>query len=303
MDRTLVILNPWAGRGKAGRQWHALEHALHTAGVRFDAVTTEARGAMLLAQRGADEGYRQIVAVGGDGTINEVVNGIRQTSDAGGPSAQLGVVPLGTGSDFIKSVSGITPDDLTGAATRLARGTAQTVDIAHVTTDDGAARYFINGLGMGFDAAAAAEALKIVKVKGFAVYLLAIGRTLLHYRPEIMTVRYNDVEVHKPLMFTSVGNGRCQAGGFYLTPEAAIDDGELDVCMVDKLRLDQIVRHIGKVVRGTHIALPIVKMGRTQAITVSSETDIPVATDGEVISTTAREVRVTIVPKAIELIV
>ena len=121
MDRSLIILNPWAGRGKAGREWHALEAALLTAGVAFDAVTTEARGAAVsMAQRGAAEGYAQIVAVGGDGTINEVVNGIRQTQDAGGPAARLGIVPLGTGSDFIKSVPGFQPDDLAGAAERLA---------------------------------------------------------------------------------------------------------------------------------------------------------------------------------------
>ena len=137
--------------------------------------------------------------------------------------------------------------------------------------------------------------------KGFAVYLLAIGRTLLHYRPDTMTVRFGNTEVSKPLMFTSIGNGRCQAGGFYLTPEAKIDDGVLDLCIVDRLRLDQIARYIGMVAKGTHTTLPVVQMARAAAVEISSKADLPVSTDGEVISTAAHEVRVAIVPAGIAI--
>src|SRR5690349_24626581 len=116
MDNILIILNPWAGRGTAGQRRPDLEAALRQAGVPFDIVTTHARGgATELAWQGIERGYDPIVAVGGDGTINEVVNGIKGAEPSLGRRARLGIVPLGTGSDFIKTLAGAEPNDISGA--------------------------------------------------------------------------------------------------------------------------------------------------------------------------------------------
>ena len=304
MERCLIILNPWAGRGTAGQRRGELEVALQSAGVAYTLVTTEARGsATELARQGVEHGCDQIVAVGGDGTINEIVNGIKEAEIRFGRRATLGIIPLGTGSDFVKTVHTIKPSDVAGAVQRLATGTVQAVDVGYVRVGDHNGRYFVNALGMGLDAQAAAEALKITKLKGLAVYFLAIIRALAHYKAHPMQVQYDNEQVQRRLLFTSVANGRCQAGGFWLTPDAVIDDGLLDLCLVDNLRLDEIIRYLPRVMKGTHTNLKQVIMGRARSIRLECVAPIPVATDGEVIATQARCVTIETLPQALEVLV
>src|SRR5262245_32261900 len=183
MAKTLVIINPWAGRGAAGRRRPELEATLAQAGVEYAVVTTHAHGgAIELAWQGVERGYERIVAVGGDGTINEVVNGIKGAEAGLGRRAQLGIIPLGTGSDFVKVLEGVEPNDLAGGARRLAGDRLKSVDLGRVRVGDDEPRFFINALGMGFDAQAAAEALKLTKLKGMAVYLVAIIKALANYK-------------------------------------------------------------------------------------------------------------------------
>ncbi|HEX9372185.1 MAG TPA: diacylglycerol kinase family protein [Roseiflexaceae bacterium] len=304
MTKLLVILNPWAGRGAAGRSRPALEQALRQAGVEHAIVATHARGgATELAWQGVERGYGRIVAVGGDGTINEVVNGIKGAEASLGRRAQLAIIPLGTGSDFVKALDGVEPNDLGGGVRRAVGGRARTIDLGRVQVDDGEPRYFINALGMGLDAQVAAESLKLTKLKGLAVYLVAIIRALASYKAHPMNVEYDGRRVHRRLLFASVANGRCQGGGFWLTPTAEIDDGLLDLCLVDNMRLDEIIRHFPKVLDGTHVDMRQVTMGRARTIGVACGAPIPVATDGEVISTDARRITAETVAGALEILV
>jgi YegS/Rv2252/BmrU family lipid kinase len=304
--KTCVILNPWAGRGTAGQRRPELEAALRAAGVAFDLVTTYARGgATELTYQAIERGYECVVAVGGDGTINEVVNGLLGGRERLGREAALAIVPLGTGSDFVKALDGFEPNDLTGAARRLAAGRTRLVDAGLITVESPAGqerRYFINGLGMGLDAQVAVESLKITGLKGIAVYLMAIIRALASYKAHVMTVRFDDYEVRRRLLFASVAGGRCQGGGFWMTPESQIDDGLLDLCIVERLRLDQIIRYLPRLMEGSHTTLREVTMGRARQIEVICQAGIPVATDGEVVATAATRVRVEVVPGAIQLV-
>lgn len=303
-DKALVILNPWAGRGTAGERRAELEAALQRARVPFELVTTHSRGgATELAWQGVEQGFSRVVAVGGDGTINEVVNGIKGAEAAGGKRAQLGIIPLGTGSDFIKSLNQVYPNDIGGGVERLARGEARPVDLGRAQVGDAEPRLFVNALGMGFDAQVAAEALKITRVKGFAVYLLAIFRALASYKAHPMVVEFDDRRVSKRLLFTAIGNGRAQGGGFLLTPDGRVDDGLLDLCLVDNLRLDEIIRHLPKVLEGTHTSLRQVTMGRARRVQITCSAPMPVQADGEILATDARSVTVEILPGAIDVIV
>lgn len=303
MDKALIILNPWAGRGHAGERRHDLDLALERAGIEYDMVMTHTRGgATEMAWQAVERGYAAIIAVGGDGTINEAVNGIKGAETSCGRRVPLGIVPLGTGCDFIKVLDGFEPNDIYGSVQRIARGATRTIDLGHVCVDDEQERWFINALGTGFDAQAAAEALKITRFKGFAVYLLAIIRALASYKAHPMTVEYDSKRVHRRLLFVSIANGRYQAGGFLLTPDAQIDDGLLDTCLVDNLRLDEIIRHLPKVLEGTHTKLRQVTMGRARHITITSAAPIPVATDGEVLSTAAHMVTAELVPAALDIL-
>ena len=304
MEKLLVILNPWAGRGASGRRRPELEQALRESGADFDIVTTHAvGGATELAWQGVERSYGRIIAVGGDGTINEVVNGIKGAEASLGRRAQLGIIPLGTGSDFVKSLGDVEPNDLHGGIRRAVGEHMRVVDLGRVQVGDRAPRFFINALGMGLDAQVAAESLKLTKLKGLAVYLVAILRALANYKAHPMTVEYDGTRIHRRLLFASPANGRCQGGGFWLTPDALIDDGLLDICLVDKMRLDEIIRHIPKVMEGTHTHLKQVTMGRARTINVSCAATIPGATDGEVIATDAHSITVETLPGAIEVLV
>jgi YegS/Rv2252/BmrU family lipid kinase len=307
-----IILNPNAGRGSAGKRRSELERALHQAGINFDLLTTHARGgATELTYQALERGYDQVTAVGGDGTINEIVNGILGRQTRHGKQAQhtrpsLGIVPLGTGSDFIKVLDGVKPNDLAGAVRRLARGQTRAVDVAHVRARNPLqtyTRYFINGMTLGLDSQVAVESLKVNKLKGRAVYLLAILRALKNYHAHPMTVRFDGREVYRRLLFANVANGRYQGGGFRMTPDALIDDGLLDLCMVDNLRLDQIARYLPRLTKGTHTRLRQVRMDRARHVTIECSEPLPVATDGEVIVTDARYVEVEVLPGALEIVV
>jgi diacylglycerol kinase (ATP) len=303
MDKILVILNPWAGRGSAGQRRADLERGLHEAGVPFELVTTHARGgATELAWQGIERGCGRIVAVGGDGTINEVANGIKEAEAALGRRARLGVIPLGTGSDFIKSLDGIEANDLAGGIRRIVTNTIRSVDLGRVRVDDGDTRLFINAVGMGLDAQVAAESLKLTRLKGMAVYLVAIIRALANYRAHPMTVEYDGQRLQRRLLFASIANGRCQGAGFWLTPDAVVDDGLLDLCLVDNMRLDQIIRALPRLMEGSHTTLKQVTMGRGQHIRVTCTAPVPVATDGEVVATNARGITIETLPGALDIL-
>jgi YegS/Rv2252/BmrU family lipid kinase len=304
MDKTLVILNPRAGRGAAGRRRGDLELAFQQAGVPFELVTTHAPGsATKLAAQGVERGCDPIVAIGGDGTINEVVNGIKQAESSVGRRARLGIIPLGTGSDFIKSLGGIAANDSAGGVRRVAARRARPIDLGRVQIARGDSRLFVNAVGMGLDAQVAAESLKLTHLKGFAVYLVAILRALTNYQAHSMTVEYDHQRLQRRLLFASIANGRCQGAGFWLTPNALVDDGLLDLCLVDNLRLDQILRYLPRLMKGTHTTLKQVTIARARHFRVSCAAPVPVATDGEVIAVAAREITVETLPAAIEVLV
>lgn len=301
-----VILNPAAGRGLAGRRRHIIEAELRKHNLEFEIFTTHARGgATELAIQAINRGSTQIVAVGGDGTINEVVNGIVERGKR--TAVTFGIIPLGTGSDFVKSLPGVKPNDISAAVQRLAANQTQAIDVGRIRVTAGRltlTRYFINGLGMGLDAAVAVESLKIPYLRGFAVYLISVLRALATYRPGPMTVRFDGQRVSRQLFFASVGNGRCQGGGFWITPDARLDDGLLDLCIVDTMPMARALRKIPLLMRGVHTNEPEVTMARARRIEVTCPTPtIPVATDGEVVATAAQRVEVEVVPRAVRLLV
>jgi diacylglycerol kinase (ATP) len=231
------------------------------------------------------------------------VHGIKGAEASLGRRARLGVIPLGTGSDFVKALDGVEANDIHGGVQRAVGERMRAVDLGLVRVGDNAPRFFINALGMGLDAQVAAESLKLTKLKGLAVYLVAIIRALANYKAHPMTVEYDGSRIHRRLLFASSANGRCQGGGFWMTPDALIDDGLLDLCMIDNMRLDEIIRYIPKLMEGTHTSLKQVTMARARNISVTCAAPIPVATDGEVIATDARRITVETLPGAIEVLV
>lgn len=274
--RVLVVLNPSAGGGRARALAQPIGRALQQAEVDFELAIAEQPGdARLLAS--AQSGFRTVVAAaGGDGTVHEVVNGLLHTAAPERPA--LAVLPIGTGNDFSKLLSGRTLDSavraLAGAATRL-------IDAGHVRWQDGE-EYFINGMGTGIDVEVVRQIQGMSRVRGVAGYLLGVLRALRVFEPIELRYRLGGEWQRRRVMIIAVGNGVCQGGGFYLTPDAAPDDGRLDLCTVNELRLPGIVRALPRLMRGRHTSLPAVTMRRFELLEVESP-DAPLffQVDGE----------------------
>jgi diacylglycerol kinase (ATP) len=296
--RTKVILNPYAGNWTGARRANDVRSALLAAGVKHDLVFTERPGhAVELAWRAPDEGYDTVVAVGGDGTVNEVVNGLARAAQVDKPGiiGTLGIIPIGTGNDFAE-MSGI-PLNLTEASRRLALGQTRLIDIGRVND-----RFFSNECGVGFEAQVAIEAQRLKRLRRFLVYLVAVFRALFRYRQPTMTVKWDSGEVTQRILMVSAGNGRRAGGGFYLTPEAKFDDGLLDYMYADALSRPEILRLLPKAMNGTHIYDPAAHLGRTTRLTITSTVPVPVHCDGEILTAEAQQVDIEVLPARLRLI-
>ena len=200
MGPVKVILNPIAGRGYGARSEAKLRHFLDAERLSFDLVRTERPGhAIALATAAANDGFDVVVAAGGDGTTHEVVNGLMAASGAasnGNVAGTLGVIPVGSGSDFANAVN--VPPDLEGACRQLARGQARLVDICQVTVDDQPPRYFDNTVNIGFGGIVTFEARKVKWVRGMALYLPVVLKTIFLTNAPNVTIAYDGQEMTLP---------------------------------------------------------------------------------------------------------
>lgn len=273
-----------------------MQHALHAAGIDFESVISENHGhAIELARRAALAGWELIVAAGGDGTVNEVVNGL-MLAEAEGAHSRLGVLPIGSGNDFA-SVLGI-PMDLTQAAQKLAQGTLRRVDLGRVN-----GRWFDNNVGMGFEAMVNIEAHRITWLQGQPLYLLAVFRALTRYPLPVVDIYKDDGDrLAKQILMISVGNNRRNGGGFLVNPYAVSDDGLLDLCIVDAISRREILRLLPKVMKGAHDGEPTVELTRSTRLVVESSVPLPLHADGEILENEALRVEVTVEPGRLAVI-
>lgn len=304
MPGACVILNPRAGRGRAGHQRDELLAALRRAGIEFALSTTTAPNtAPYLAAQAIERGYDIVIAVGGDGTLNEVVNGMVAAQESSGRRAKLALIPIGTDQDFVKVTRGLRVNDIAQTIQQITAGQSRPIDLGRVTVETGTGqvrRCFINGLGLGIDAQVTLESTRLPRLPQGYVWPASIVRALLRYRPTWTRLRFDEYEIQGMTLLATVANGRSQGGSFRLTPDALIDDGLLDICVAGLLRPDQIVRYIPRIVEGRHTGLPQVTMGRARRVQLDTADPVPVAADGEVVVTATRRAVVEVLPGAIE---
>jgi len=287
-SRYRVIVNPWAGRGNGQRLLPQVRGLLQ--GLPHDLVLTEApRHATALAAAAADEGYEVVVAVGGDGTNFEVLNGLA------GRETAMAFLPIGSGNDLIKPL-GI-PRDLAGAARRLREGRVRRIDLGRVGDT-----YFGNGLGVGFDARVALESYRLPRLRGLPLYMAAIWRAVWRFHSPALTIHYDGREIQGRFMMANVANGRCLAAGFWLTPQAEMDDGLLDLCLVADMPLPIFFYHLPKVLRGRHTHLREVTMLRARRVTVEAQSPVPMHADGEVLDEAVTSLGIEVVPGALRVL-
>jgi diacylglycerol kinase (ATP) len=299
MSPIKVILNPVAGRGYGAKVEPELRRHLAAQDLDFDLVQTTAPWhAAELAEQAANDGFEIVVAAGGDGTTNEVVNGL-MTASQGGVTCTLGVIPVGSGSDFANNV-GI-PAELQAACRTLARGQTRVVDVCQVTIPGQPPRYFDNTVNVGFGGTVTVEAKKIKWVRGMALYLPAVLKTVFLAQNPRVTLEYDDREMVLPALMICVGNGAREGGGFFCTPNAQLDDGLLDLCIVREIGRVAMLGLIPHFMKGTHVDREPVTMTRARRVTISSQDNLIAHMDGEVLCTDAHHITCEILPQRLRV--
>jgi diacylglycerol kinase (ATP) len=301
MGRIKIILNPVAGRGYGARSEPEIRRFLEATGVDYDLVLTEGFWhAAELAEQAVKDGVDLIVAAGGDGTVHEVVNGMMATvNDDSKVAGTLGTLPVGSGSDFAHNVG--VPADLRDACHRLIHGQTRIIDVGRVTVDEQPAKYFDNTINVGFGGTVTAEARKVKWVRGMALYLPVVLKTIFLARSPRMTVKYNDEEITMPTLMVAVGNGAREGGGFFCTPDAQPDDGLLDLCIAEAVGKLTQLSLVPRFMDGSHRNHPAVTMTRTARATVTSPDNLIAHADGEMLCTEAHRLEFEILPQRLRV--
>ncbi len=283
-SRVKVIVNPVAGAYSTRRKWPIISKILKRIGLLFDFQYTEGVGhAIELARVAASDGYRFLVAVGGDGTLNEVANGILHST--GTAKTALGIISTGTGSDFIRS-AGI-PRDYATACSTLTSSKRLSIDVGVVeyqSKGQTLRRFFINAAGVGFDAAVVKETERLPKFFGGTIpYLAGLLRTLFIYKNKPVVVRVGDeVENHRVLN-VAVANGGYLGGGMHIAPEAELCDSLLDLAIVGDMGKFELLKELPTVYKGTHVNHPKFSMKKATHIAIESPEPVLVYADGELL--------------------
>lgn len=295
-----LILNPVAGRGYGARVEADLCRHLQAEGIDFDLVRTEGpRHAAELAEQAVGDGFEMVVAAGGDGTTHEVVNGLMAAS-GGEETGTLGVIPLGSGSDFANTVG--VPPNLQDACHRLAHGQPRMVDVGLITVPGQAPCYFDNTLGVGFDGVVTLEARKVKRLRGIALYLPVVLKTVfLYYKAPTVTIRYDENELVLPALMVIIANGPREGGGFLVAPQAQPDDGLFDLCIAHEVSRLGMLGLIPHFMRGTHVDLEPITMVRARHVAISSPDDLVAHMDGEILCTDSHQLECEILPQRLRV--
>lgn len=267
------IVNPRAGSGKTMYEWLPAEHRLDKLGIPYvTAMTDHKRHATALAAEAAAEGYRKIIAVGGDGSLHETLNGIcKWCSQTGVPTEDfyLGVIPIGSGNDWIKSLG--VPHDVSDALELILEESYGKMDVIRVKSSGGRVSYMANVGGVGFDSHVC-QRVNIQKEggrRGKMIYLNSLRYTIFNLKPiNISVVSGGEVAFSGPCYSVAFGNGRYSGSGMRQVPLALMDDGMVDFTVVPKVPLRKLLRELPRLFNGTLNQCPLVVTGRSASVQV-----------------------------------
>jgi len=301
MTRVKVIVNPLAGRGHAAHVAPQIERELEKLGLAFDLVRTQCAGeAVDLARQAADDGYDVVMAVGGDGTTHEVVNGLLGDGVLGHETC-LACMPAGSGNDFALMNGAVA--DVAAGCRQLLDGHERPVDVGRLTVDGHVTRYFDNVVGIGFDALVARATRNVKHLRGAALYVpVVLKTTFLTMRPPWVRIVYDDHVVETRSLMIVVANGPREGGAFLVAPQAKTDDGWLDVIIADDVPRLKVLRMIPHFIKGTHLSQDCVRAAVAKRVQITSEDPLYIHVDGEIICDAAHEVEVEIIPAAIRML-
>jgi len=294
--RPLIVLNPTAGNGRASRLEGWIRERL---ALRPDVelrVTTRRGEAQDMAAGARAQGFTRVVAVGGDGTVQEVVNGT--LDDAASGVIELGVVAVGTGNDLARSLG--LPRDPAQAWTVALGSETRLIDAGRATNGAGESRWFTSAGGLGFDAqVAAAMADRRGWQASQAGYLLTTLSELRRFDNRVVRGVVDGEPLEQRVLFVAFANGEYYGGGMRIAPGARPDDGCLDLCIAGDVSRMTALRQLGNLYRGTHVRHPAVTLRQATSITLDADAPTPVHLDGEPFGTLPLHVEV--VPGALTI--
>lgn len=299
-----IIVNPISGRGAGTEAVPHIKAQLDDHGLEYDLTLTQSPWhAAELAEEASLAGYDVVVAAGGDGTANEVLNGIMRAGKKGGNQSAMGVLTVGRGNDFAYG-AGI-PLGLVEGCQALSDDRRRRIDVGYVVGGNyPEGRYFGNGIGIGFDAVVGFEALKLKWLTGFPSYIVAALKTIfLYYRAPLVEIELDDSRDKKRTLMISVMNGRRMGGGFMMAPQGLNNDGLFDVCIADQVSRPRILSLIPKFMQGTQEGQADIHTHRTTRIRVHAiEGSLPAHADGETLCEAGESLEASILPDQLEVV-
>jgi diacylglycerol kinase (ATP) len=293
----VLIANPNAGRGAVSKALPRVERVLTEANLAYRIVRTTHRGhATEAARQALSDGERYLVAVGGDGTVHEVVNGMVRDGGPVAADAVLGVVAAGSGCDFVRSFG--LPDDAAQAAERLTGDRVRTIDVGTVTCADGDTRCFVNIAEAGLGGAVVARAANLGKLLGGARYAAGFWLTLPRFRPAAVRLDANGQYYAWRAFNVVVANCRFYGGGMQISPNSDPGDCLLDILVMTGPKSDSFTT-LPKVYKGAHLPHRNIAELRAARLTIEAEPGFQVEADGELLGMTPASFG--IIPGAIRL--
>jgi len=297
-----IILNPMADMGNAWRVARDLRSITEQHGGVDWSGTVYPGDAIELAKQADEQGYNMVIAMGGDGTVHEVVNGIMQIPEDKRPI--LGVVPVGSGNDFAHAISAPTKSE--HALVHALNSESSAVDLGLMTDGHGKKEYFDNTIGIGFDTVVTIRSHRLPLLRGFIMYLTAVIQTIfLNHDPITMQIETEHQKWEQSNLLLTMCNGPREGGGFMIAPEAKIDDGILHYAMIKKVSRPMMFRLVPEVMNGTHGRFKQVTMGSCKKMSVSADRPMYIHADGEIYSgfgTDVRKVTFEILPSVLKVV-
>jgi len=297
-----IILNPMADMGNAWRVARDLRSITEQHGGVDWSGTVYPGHAIELAKQAGEQGYDMVIAMGGDGTVHEVVNGLMKVPEENRPV--LGIVPVGSGNDFAYGIGASKKP--TEALIRALGGEMATVDLCLMTDEHGRTEYFDNTLGIGFGAVVTIRSRRIPLIRGFLMYLTSVIQTIiLDHNPIHMQIESDNEKWEQDVIYLVLCNGPREGGGFLIAPEAKIDDGIIHYAMITNVSRPMMLRIVPAVMKGTHGRFKQVRMGTCKKFSLKANRPLYIHADGEIFTgpgTDLRKVSFEILPNALKVV-
>lgn len=268
-----IIVNPRAGGGKAREIGLKTEQFLCDLGIEYSLDSTyRPKGATSLTKKSIDEGFDMIMAVGGDGTVNEIVNGMI------GSGSTLAIIPAGINNNFSRML-GIDPENIQGALETALGKNSRTIDVGKLNE-----KYFLNGISIGLSAEAqdtGEAAIPVLQEKGS--YMLKLFKTLSKFKAPKLLIKMDGVDLHSKTLITKIANGKYFGNGFSIVPSADIEDGMLDVCVLNNMGRIKFLYNMPNILKGRHNRSYPMTTFRASNITIESPDPVKAVCDGETV--------------------